>query len=176
MNELIGNKIILIDIFLNLWHHRVWQRNVGKETTSNRVSVQEVKSLGGHFAWLCRGVDFYKVKKKFCCSKRKWKYFYTFNHIYSEKSSKRANSTNHPAWIPICQNKPAITPKWFNSLDTNSNLETWDCSTQLILPPADFSSISCFNKIIKLCILLEKNVKILVDSEFRIGTNRTFFL
>ena len=27
-------KIILIDILLNLWHHRVWQRNVGKETTS----------------------------------------------------------------------------------------------------------------------------------------------
>ena len=24
-------------------------------------------------------------------------------------------------WPPICRNKPAITPKWFNSLDTNSN-------------------------------------------------------
>ena len=31
-------------------------------------------------------------KKKNCSyfSKRKWKYFYTFNHFYSEKSSKRA--------------------------------------------------------------------------------------
>ena len=58
-----------------------------------RVSVQGVKSLGGHFACLCRGFEFYEVKtKKFCYyfSKRKWKYFYTFNHFYSEKSSKRA--------------------------------------------------------------------------------------
>ena len=58
-----------------------------------RVSVQGVKSLGGHFACLCRGFEFYEVKKKIFCyhfSKRKWKYFYTFNHFYSEKSSKRA--------------------------------------------------------------------------------------
>ena len=30
-----------------------------------RVSVQGVKSLGGHFACLCQGVDFYEVKKNF---------------------------------------------------------------------------------------------------------------
>ena len=30
-----------------------------------RVSVQGVKSLGGHFACLCRGFEFYEVKKKF---------------------------------------------------------------------------------------------------------------
>ena len=59
--------------------------------TLYRVSVQGVKSLGGHFACLCRGFEFYEVKKKNCYhfSKRKWKYFYTFNHFYSEKSSKR---------------------------------------------------------------------------------------
>ena len=57
----------------------------------NRVSVQGVKLLGGHFACLCRGFDFYEVKKKcYYFSKRKWKYFYTFHHFYSEKSSKRA--------------------------------------------------------------------------------------
>ena len=58
-----------------------------------RVSVQGVKSLGSHFACLCRGFEFYEVKKKEFCyyfSKRKWKYFYTFYHFYSEKSSKRA--------------------------------------------------------------------------------------
>ena len=56
-----------------------------------RVSVQGVKSLGGHFACLCRGFEFYEVKKIcYYFSKRKWKYFYTFNHFYSEKSSKRA--------------------------------------------------------------------------------------
>ena len=29
-----------------------------------RVSVQGVKSLGSHFACLCRGFAFYEVKKK----------------------------------------------------------------------------------------------------------------
>ena len=29
-----------------------------------RVSVQGVKSLGGQFACLCRGFEFYEVKKK----------------------------------------------------------------------------------------------------------------
>ena len=28
-----------------------------------RVSIRGVKSLGGHFACLCQGFDFYKVKK-----------------------------------------------------------------------------------------------------------------
>ena len=56
-----------------------------------RVSVQGVVSLGGHFASLCREFDFYEVKKIYhYFSKRKGKYFYTFNHFYSEKSSKRA--------------------------------------------------------------------------------------
>ena len=42
-----------------------------------RVSVQGVKSLGGHFAFLCRGFDFYEVKKKkyLYFSKIKGKYF-----------------------------------------------------------------------------------------------------
>ena len=35
------------------------------------------------------GFDFYEVKKYYF-SKRKGKYFYTFDHFYSEKSSKRA--------------------------------------------------------------------------------------
>ena len=57
-----------------------------------RVTVQGVVSLGGHFATLCREFDFYEVKKNIITyfSKRKGKYFYTFNHFYSEKSSKRA--------------------------------------------------------------------------------------
>ena len=33
---------------------------------------------------------------------------------------KEENSTNLLLWPPIYQNKPAITPKWFNYLDTNS--------------------------------------------------------
>ena len=39
-----------------------------------RVSVQGVKSLGGHFACLCREFDFYEVKiKYYYFSKRNWK-------------------------------------------------------------------------------------------------------
>ena len=33
-------------------------------TVHIRVSVQGVKSLGGHFASLCQGFEFYEVKKK----------------------------------------------------------------------------------------------------------------
>ena len=35
-----------------------------RQRSKNRVSVQGVKSLGDHFACLCRGVDFFKVKRK----------------------------------------------------------------------------------------------------------------
>ena len=34
-----------------------------KEGGKAKVSVQGVESLGGHFACLCRGFDFYEVKK-----------------------------------------------------------------------------------------------------------------
>ena len=36
---------------------------------------------------------------------------------------KEQNSTNLLLWPLICWNKPAITPKWFNSLNTNSRSE-----------------------------------------------------
>ena len=35
---------------------------------------------------------------------------------------KEQNSTNLLLWPPIWRNKSAITPKWFNSLDTNSRV------------------------------------------------------
>ena len=68
---------------------------------------------------LCQSFGFYDVKKEYYLSKRKGKYFYTFNHFYSEKSSKDQNSTNHLLWTLICRHKPAIIPKWINSLETN---------------------------------------------------------
>ena len=37
---------------------------IGIQSRKYRVSVQGVKSLGGHFACLCRGFEFYEVKKK----------------------------------------------------------------------------------------------------------------
>ena len=46
---------------------------------------------------------------------------FTLLIIFIVKSlQKEQNSTNLLLWPPICRNKPAITPKWFNSLDTNS--------------------------------------------------------
>ena len=67
------------------------RRNIyAKNRIRIRVSVQGVKSLGGHFACLCWGFDFYEIKKYYYFSKRKGKYFYTFKKFCSEKSSKRA--------------------------------------------------------------------------------------
>ena len=40
------------------------ERRRRQNTEKLRVSVQGVKSLGGHFACLCRGFEFYEVKKK----------------------------------------------------------------------------------------------------------------
>ena len=64
-------------------------------TRPGRVSVQGVKSLGGHFACLCRGFEFYEVKKKcYYFSKRKWKYFYILIIFIVKSLQKEQNSTN----------------------------------------------------------------------------------
>ena len=49
--------------------HRTLDHKIAKTKSSNktgkrRVSIQGVRSHGGHFACLCRGVEFYEVKKK----------------------------------------------------------------------------------------------------------------
>ena len=56
-----------------------------------RVSVQGVKSLGDHFACLCRGFEFYEVKKiKFVIIFQKENgNTFPLLIIFSEKSSKR---------------------------------------------------------------------------------------
>ena len=91
-----------------------------------RVSVQGVKSLGGHFAGLCRGIEFYevKIKKKMVIIflKENGNTFTLFIIFIVKSLQKEHNSTNLLLWPPICLNKSAITPKWFNSLDTNSKL------------------------------------------------------
>ena len=53
-----------------------------------RVSVQGVKSLDDHFACLCQGFDFCKVKK-ILFFKKKREILLHFLSFYSEKSSKR---------------------------------------------------------------------------------------
>ena len=50
----------------------------------------------------------------------------TFTLFIIVKSlQKEQNSTNLLLRPPICLNKSAITPKWFNSLDTNSTSDFW---------------------------------------------------
>ena len=61
-----------------------------------RVSVQGVESLGGHFACLCRGFDFYEVKKNFVIIFQKENgNTFTLLIIFIVKSlQKEQNSTN----------------------------------------------------------------------------------
>ena len=70
--------------------------------------------------------DFYERKKIYFFQKEKGNTFTVLiNFIVKSRSlvkslQKEQNSTNLLLWPPICRNKHAITPKWFNSLDTNS--------------------------------------------------------
>ena len=61
-----------------------------------RVSVQGVKSLGGHFACLCRGFEFYEVKNKiFIIFQKENANTFTLLIIFIVKSlQKEQNSTN----------------------------------------------------------------------------------
>ena len=66
------------------------------ELVCNRVSVQGVKSLGGHFACLCQEFDFYEVKKNIVIfQKEKGNTTFTLLIIFIVKSlQKEQNSTN----------------------------------------------------------------------------------
>ena len=44
---------------------------------------------------------------------------FTLLTIFMKSLQKEQNGTNLLLWPPICRNKPAITPKWFNSYETN---------------------------------------------------------
>ena len=57
------NQLFVLCFFLFVIFDGTSSQFFGRRTR-RRVSVQGVKSLGGHFASLCRGVDFYEVKKK----------------------------------------------------------------------------------------------------------------
>ena len=67
----------------------------GLTTIISRVSVQGVKSLGGHFACLCRGFDFYEVKKIVIIFQNEKGNTFTLLIIFIVKSlQKEQNSTN----------------------------------------------------------------------------------
>ena len=60
-----------------------------------RVSVQGVKSPGGHFACLCQGFDFYEVKKNIIIFQKEKGNTFTLLIIFIVKSlQKEQNSTN----------------------------------------------------------------------------------
>ena len=64
---------------------------------SSRVSVQGVKSLGGHFACLCRGFEIYEVKKKkfvIIFQKENGNTFTLFIIFIVKSLQKEQNSTN----------------------------------------------------------------------------------
>ena len=61
----------------------------------SRVSVQGVKSLGGHFACLCRGFEFYEVKKNVIIFQKENGNTFKLFIIFIVKSlQKEQNSTN----------------------------------------------------------------------------------
>ena len=62
-----------------------------------RVSVQGVKSLGGHFACLCRGFEFYEVKKiVIICQKENGNTSTLLIILIVKSLPKEQNSTNLP--------------------------------------------------------------------------------
>jgi hypothetical protein len=64
-----------------------------------RVSVKGIKSLGSHFACLCRGFEFYEVKKKnvIIIFQKENENTFTLLIIFIVKSiQKEQNSTNLP--------------------------------------------------------------------------------
>ena len=54
-------EIGIFDICLIIYFERVQYRNTQVSREYNKVSVQGNVALGGHFATLCREVDFYKA-------------------------------------------------------------------------------------------------------------------
>ena len=67
-----------------------------KNCELDRVSVQGVKSLGGHFACLCRGFEFYEVKKKIVIifQKENGNTFTLLNIFIVKSLQKEQSSTN----------------------------------------------------------------------------------
>ena len=59
MNLVANAKLKVTKNLLNLKYKSI--HKLTKDDQKIRVSVQGVKSLGGHFACLCRGFDIYEV-------------------------------------------------------------------------------------------------------------------
>ena len=80
------------------WYLDYKKSNLGK-SLGTRVSVQGVKSLGGHFACLCPGFEFYEVKKKIFViifQKENGNTFTLFIIFIVKSLQNEQNSTNLP--------------------------------------------------------------------------------
>ena len=114
-------------------------------------------------------------KKKYFCyhfSKRKWKYFYTFNHFYSEKSSKKSKIAQIYYYDPQSAGiNLQLTPKWFNSLDTNSKLEStfFPALMDLFKRSMSFSQSGSFSEFLS-------GFEWLLNMEFNFWLNFSLFL
>ena len=96
----------LMKLFKYLWYMFIINRN-------SIVSVQGVKSLGGHIACLCLGFEFYEVKKRFLLLffKKKNGNTFTLLIIFFEKSLQREYIAQITQYALICRNKPVINSK-----------------------------------------------------------------
>ena len=88
---------IVVYILVHTYFHTLfWLHYKDMKWPLTRVSVQGVKSLGGHFAYLCWEFDFYEVKEKNISIFQKEKgNTFTLLTIFIVKSlQKEQNSTN----------------------------------------------------------------------------------
>ena len=113
----------LLDLFLQ-------HRNdflISRGFFPNRLEIELVSKELNHLAAILHvfaGVWILWSKKKIVIifQKENGNTFTLFIIFIVKSLQKEQNSTNQLLWPPICRNKPAITPKWFNSLDTNSSV------------------------------------------------------
>ena len=82
------------------------------------------------------GLNSMKWKKIIIFQKENWNTFTLFT-IFIVKIAQ----IYYYVWPPICRNKSAITPKWFNTLDTNStccSLIWWNMILSAVTPKWPF--------------------------------------
>ena len=72
-----------------------------KITGETRVSVQGVKSLGGHFECLCRGFEFYEVKKNVVIFQKENGNTFTLFIIFIVKSLQKEQNSKRFDWNRI---------------------------------------------------------------------------
>ena len=71
------------------------QKLISPKTVEVRVIVQGVKSLGGHFACLCRGFEFYEGKKIVIIFQKENGNTFTLFIIFIVKSLQKEQNSTH---------------------------------------------------------------------------------